>query len=101
MVFLNSYSLHSYLASCSQVFGAIEEPASIGFPVGQSQNVDVSICLSFVDFGMCPFFKWRADNQMLPLLCLQLESTVMPYLSVLSEFREGVRKIAREQKGRG
>ncbi|KAK7912652.1 hypothetical protein WMY93_012863 [Mugilogobius chulae] len=28
----------------------------------------------------------------------KLESTVMPYLSVLSEFREGVRKIAREQK---
>uniref|UniRef100_A0A8C4ETM4 Cysteine--tRNA ligase, cytoplasmic n=1 Tax=Dicentrarchus labrax TaxID=13489 RepID=A0A8C4ETM4_DICLA len=27
-----------------------------------------------------------------------LESTVMPYLSVLSEFREGVRRIAREQK---
>ena len=29
----------------------------------------------------------------------QLESTVMPYLSVLSDFRERVRKIAREQKG--
>lgn len=31
-------------------------------------------------------------------LC-QLETTVMPYLKVLSEFREGVRRIAREQKG--
>lgn len=30
---------------------------------------------------------------------LQLESTVMPYLAVLSDFREDVRKIAREQKG--
>lgn len=30
----------------------------------------------------------------------QLESTVMPYLQVLSEFREGVRKIAREKKGK-
>ncbi len=30
----------------------------------------------------------------------QLESTVMPYLTVLSDFREGVRKIAREQKGK-
>uniref|UniRef100_A0A3Q1G6D0 Cysteine--tRNA ligase, cytoplasmic n=1 Tax=Acanthochromis polyacanthus TaxID=80966 RepID=A0A3Q1G6D0_9TELE len=29
---------------------------------------------------------------------LKLESTVMPYLSVLSDFRENVRKIAREQK---
>ncbi|KAF7212144.1 cysteinyl-tRNA synthetase [Nothobranchius furzeri] len=29
---------------------------------------------------------------------LQLESTVMPYLGVLSNFREDVRKIAREQK---
>lgn len=25
----------------------------------------------------------------------------MPYLTVLSDFREGVRKIAREQKGNG
>lgn len=31
---------------------------------------------------------------------LQLETTVMPYLNVLSDFREAVRKIAREQKGR-
>lgn len=38
---------------------------------------------------------------MLPLPCrLQLETTVMPYLNVLSDFREAVRKIAREQKGR-
>lgn len=29
----------------------------------------------------------------------QLESTVMPYLQVLSEFRHGVRKIAREKEG--
>ncbi|XP_048829421.1 cysteine--tRNA ligase, cytoplasmic isoform X1 [Brienomyrus brachyistius] len=29
---------------------------------------------------------------------MDLESTVMPYLKVLSDFREGVRKIAREQK---
>lgn len=29
----------------------------------------------------------------------QLEATVMPYLQVLSEFREGVRRIAREQQG--
>uniref|UniRef100_A0A673B5U6 Cysteine--tRNA ligase, cytoplasmic n=1 Tax=Sphaeramia orbicularis TaxID=375764 RepID=A0A673B5U6_9TELE len=29
---------------------------------------------------------------------MKLESTVMPYLTVLSDFREGVRKIAREQK---
>lgn len=36
------------------------------------------------------------------VLCcrLQLETTVMPYLNVLSDFREAVRKIAREQKGR-
>ncbi len=30
----------------------------------------------------------------------QLESTAMPYLSVLSDFREVVRKIAREKKGK-
>lgn len=36
-------------------------------------------------------------TELLP--CFQLESTVMPYLTVLSEFREGVRQIAREQKG--
>lgn len=32
-------------------------------------------------------------------MILQIESTVMPYLQVLSEFREGVRQIAREKKG--
>ena len=34
-----------------------------------------------------------------PTFSLQLESTVMPYLQVLSEFREGVRRIAREHRG--
>uniref|UniRef100_A0A3Q3W390 Cysteine--tRNA ligase, cytoplasmic n=1 Tax=Mola mola TaxID=94237 RepID=A0A3Q3W390_MOLML len=59
-------SIAAYLTDMLKIFGAIEEPASIGFAVGgQSQN---------------------------------LESTVMPYLTVLSEFREGVRQIAREQK---
>ena len=29
----------------------------------------------------------------------QLEPTVMPYLQVLSEFREGVRRVAREHGG--
>lgn len=33
------------------------------------------------------------------IIVLQIESTVMPYLQVLSEFREGVRQIAREKKG--
>ncbi|XP_075907014.1 cysteine--tRNA ligase, cytoplasmic isoform X1 [Nelusetta ayraudi] len=56
-----------YLTDMLKIFGAIEEPVSIGFPVGQSQSVD-------------------------------LETTVMPYLNVLSDFREAVRKIAREQK---
>lgn len=30
---------------------------------------------------------------------LDLEATVMPYLSAFADFREGVRKIAREHKG--
>ncbi|XP_055470665.1 cysteine--tRNA ligase, cytoplasmic isoform X2 [Psammomys obesus] len=50
------------------IFGAIEEESSLGFPVGG------------------------------PGTNLNLESTVMPYLQVLSEFREGVRKVAREKK---
>ncbi|TMS12941.1 Cysteine--tRNA ligase, cytoplasmic [Larimichthys crocea] len=48
--------------------GPIEESVYIGFPV-----------------------RGQSDN-------IDLESTVMPYLTVLSEFREGVRNIAREQK---
>lgn len=60
-------SIAVYLTDMLKIFGAIEEPVSIGFPVGQSQSVD-------------------------------LETTVMPYLNVLSDFREAVRKIAREQK---
>uniref|UniRef100_A0A2R8N507 Cysteine--tRNA ligase, cytoplasmic n=1 Tax=Callithrix jacchus TaxID=9483 RepID=A0A2R8N507_CALJA len=57
-----------YLTHMLKIFGAIEEESSLGFPVGG------------------------------PGTSLNLESTVMPYLQVLSEFREGVRKIAREQK---
>ncbi|XP_028589251.2 cysteine--tRNA ligase, cytoplasmic isoform X1 [Podarcis muralis] len=57
-----------YLTQMFKVFGAIESDEAIGFPVGGS-----------------------AQN-------LNLESTVMPYLQVLSEFREGVRQIAREKK---
>nr|XP_054380101.1 cysteine--tRNA ligase, cytoplasmic isoform X4 [Pongo abelii] len=57
-----------YLTHMLKIFGAVEEDSSLGFPVGG------------------------------PGSSLSLEATVMPYLQVLSEFREGVRKIAREQK---
>ncbi|KAG7468378.1 hypothetical protein MATL_G00142280 [Megalops atlanticus] len=57
-----------YLTNMLRIFGAIEGTEPIGFPVG-------------------------GDGQN-----VDLETTVMPYLKVLSDFREGVRKIAREQK---
>ncbi|KAM8895104.1 cysteine--tRNA ligase, cytoplasmic isoform 2-T2 [Spinachia spinachia] len=58
----------TYLTGMLKVFGATEASESIGFPVGGQSQ------------------------------SIDLESTVMPYLTVLSDFREGVRKIAREQK---
>lgn len=61
-------SVAQYLTHLLKVFGAIEEESSLGFPVGG------------------------------PGHSLDLEATVMPYLQVLSEFREGVRRIAREKK---
>ncbi|XP_072527718.1 cysteine--tRNA ligase, cytoplasmic isoform X1 [Salminus brasiliensis] len=61
-------SIAHYLTDMFKTFGAIEGTEPIGFPVGNNGQ--------------------NAD----------LESTVMPYLNVLSDFREGVRKIAREQK---
>ncbi|KAM9301842.1 cysteine--tRNA ligase, cytoplasmic [Gastrophryne carolinensis] len=61
-------SIGTYLTSMLKVFGAIEGEEPIGFPVGGS-----------------------GQN-------LNLESTVMPYLQALSQFREGVRQIARENK---
>ncbi|KAM8938889.1 cysteine--tRNA ligase, cytoplasmic [Pelodytes ibericus] len=61
-------SISAFLTSMLRIFGAIEGEEPIGFPVGGS-----------------------TQN-------LNLESTVMPYLQVLSQFREGVRKIARENK---
>ncbi|XP_010633980.1 cysteine--tRNA ligase, cytoplasmic isoform X1 [Fukomys damarensis] len=61
-------SIALYLTHMLKIFGAIKEESSLGFPVGG------------------------------PGTSLNLESTVMPYLQVLSEFREGVRKIAREKK---
>uniref|UniRef100_A0A2K6G8L2 Cysteine--tRNA ligase, cytoplasmic n=2 Tax=Propithecus coquereli TaxID=379532 RepID=A0A2K6G8L2_PROCO len=57
-----------YLTHMLKIFGAIEEDSSLGFPLGG------------------------------PGSSLNLEATVMPYLQVLSEFREGVRRIAREKK---
>lgn len=61
-------AIASYLTYILKVFGAIEGSEPIGFPMGGQGQT------------------------------VDLESTVMPYLSVLSDFREGVRKIAREQK---
>ncbi|TSP90502.1 Cysteine--tRNA ligase, cytoplasmic [Bagarius yarrelli] len=61
-------SIAHYLTDMFKTFGAIEGTEPIGFPVGKSDQN------------------------------FDLESTVMPYLKVLSDFREGVRKIAREQK---
>uniref|UniRef100_A0A671QA03 Cysteine--tRNA ligase, cytoplasmic n=1 Tax=Sinocyclocheilus anshuiensis TaxID=1608454 RepID=A0A671QA03_9TELE len=61
-------SIALYLTDMLKTFGAIEGSEPIGFRVGGNGQ--------------------NAD----------LESTVMPYLSVLSDFREDVRKIAREKK---
>ncbi|XP_018410941.1 PREDICTED: cysteine--tRNA ligase, cytoplasmic [Nanorana parkeri] len=61
-------SISTYLTSMLKVFGAIEGEEPIGFPVGGT-----------------------GQN-------INLESTVMPYLQILSQFREGVRQIARENK---
>ncbi|KAF0887437.1 SYCC protein, partial [Crocuta crocuta] len=61
-------SIALYLTRMLKIFGAIEEESTLGFPVRG------------------------------PGSSLNLEATVMPYLQVLSDFREGVRKIAREQK---
>uniref|UniRef100_A0A671MW01 Cysteine--tRNA ligase, cytoplasmic n=1 Tax=Sinocyclocheilus anshuiensis TaxID=1608454 RepID=A0A671MW01_9TELE len=61
-------SIALYLTEMLKTFGAIEGAEPIGFPVGGNGQ----------------------DSD--------LENTVMPYLSVLSDFREDVRKIAREKK---
>ncbi|XP_036837363.1 cysteine--tRNA ligase, cytoplasmic isoform X1 [Oncorhynchus mykiss] len=60
-------SIALYLTDMLKTFGAIEGSEPIGFPVGGDGH--------HVD----------------------METTVMPYLKVLSDFRESVRKIAREQ----
>ncbi|XP_054625976.1 cysteine--tRNA ligase, cytoplasmic isoform X3 [Dunckerocampus dactyliophorus] len=61
-------SIAVYLTNMLKIFGAIEGSESVGFPVG-GQGQNVDI-----------------------------ETTVMPYLKVLSEFREEVRQIAKQQK---
>ncbi|XP_075044490.1 cysteine--tRNA ligase, cytoplasmic isoform X2 [Mixophyes fleayi] len=63
--------ISSYLTGMLKVFGAIEGEEPIGFPVGGS-----------------------SQN-------INLESTIIPYLQVLSQFREGVRQIAKENKVNG
>ncbi|XP_066557221.1 cysteine--tRNA ligase, cytoplasmic isoform X1 [Amia ocellicauda] len=61
-------SIATYLTDMLKIFGAIDGIEPIGFHVGGNGQ--------------------KVD----------LESTVMPYLKVLSDFREEVRKIAREKK---
>uniref|UniRef100_A0A8C4X4H7 Cysteine--tRNA ligase, cytoplasmic n=1 Tax=Erpetoichthys calabaricus TaxID=27687 RepID=A0A8C4X4H7_ERPCA len=61
-------SIATYLTDMLKIFGAINGTEQIGFPVGGSGETT------------------------------DLEATVLPYLNVLSEFREGVRRIAREKK---
>ncbi|XP_007947463.1 cysteine--tRNA ligase, cytoplasmic [Orycteropus afer afer] len=61
-------SVTLYLTHMLKIFGAIEEDSALGFPVGE-----------------------RGAG-------VDLEAMVMPYLQALSEFREGVRKVAREKK---
>ncbi|XP_007535925.2 cysteine--tRNA ligase, cytoplasmic [Erinaceus europaeus] len=61
-------SVALYLTHMLKIFGAIEGESSLGFPVGG------------------------------PGTGQNLEATVMPYLQALSEFREGVRRIAREKR---
>ncbi|XP_029438619.1 cysteine--tRNA ligase, cytoplasmic isoform X1 [Rhinatrema bivittatum] len=61
-------SIALYLTQMLKIFGAIEGTEAIGFPIGEGGQA------------------------------IDLESTVMPYLQVLSEFREGIRQIAREKK---
>ncbi|XP_039592953.1 cysteine--tRNA ligase, cytoplasmic isoform X1 [Polypterus senegalus] len=61
-------SIATYLTDMLKIFGAISGTEPIGFPVGGSGETT------------------------------DLEATVLPYLNVLSEFREGVRRIAREKK---
>ncbi|KAG8522564.1 Cysteine--tRNA ligase, cytoplasmic, partial [Galemys pyrenaicus] len=61
-------SVALYLTHMLKIFGAIEEESPLGFPVSAARSH------------------------------LNLESAVMPYLQVLSDFREGVRRIAREKK---
>ncbi|XP_014651248.1 PREDICTED: cysteine--tRNA ligase, cytoplasmic isoform X1 [Ceratotherium simum simum] len=61
-------SIAVYVTHMLKIFGAIEENSSLGFPVGGSET------------------------------SINLESAVTPYLKVLSDFREGVRRIARERK---
>ncbi|XP_059566682.1 cysteine--tRNA ligase, cytoplasmic [Myotis daubentonii] len=60
-------SIARYLTHLLQIFGAIEEESSLGFPVGG------------------------------PGSSLNLEGAVMPYLQALAEFRADVRRIARER----
>ncbi|XP_072905363.1 cysteine--tRNA ligase, cytoplasmic isoform X2 [Hemitrygon akajei] len=61
-------TIATYLTEMLKIFGAIEGEEGLGFPVGGDAKI------------------------------FNLESTVLPYLKVLSDFRENVRQIAREKK---
>lgn len=77
----------SYITDILHIFGACAGPrGGIGFPVGgQSGNEDVLWTGKLIDLN---------DN----IRLFQLESTVMPYLSALADFRNSIREEARTLK---
>ncbi|PAV87824.1 hypothetical protein WR25_06063 isoform B [Diploscapter pachys] len=67
-------NIASYITWLLQTFGAIPKQHEIGFPIESSHDATSGIGSS------------------------NLETTVMPYLTALAEFRERVREIAKDQK---
>lgn len=72
-----------YVTQIFQIFGVIPSGNVIGFPSGLN-DVNVS-------------FK-KKETLTLKFFCLQREELVMPYLTILSEFRQAIRTHAKEIK---
>ena len=79
-------NIASYLTDILRVFGVIPDPTSLGFPVSQSSGDKV-----------CPISLSPSVNT--SIISPVQEDNVMPYLTLLADFRAEVRRRALDVKG--
>lgn len=78
------------------MFGVISIPSTLGFPTLQADGTGVNVSVKNQ-----MFWKMTKNKNGFLLCTFQSEELLMPYLNILSEFRDKVRTEARKVKAEG